>query len=168
MNFSINYKSFSLSALVNGVYGNDIINGNALQMGNAEGLYRNITPEAYHNAWRPEKVGQTTSTAITHPRIGYKVIEGPEFKAISDRFVEDGSYLRLKNITFGYDIPLSKNSSLKSANIFITGQYLLTLTKYTGFDPEITSFMWNGLINVVDWNGPPNAKAILIGLNLNY
>ena len=65
-------------------------------MGNAEGLYRNITPEAYHNAWRPEKVGQTSSTAITHPRIGYKVIEGPEFLAISDRFVEDGSYLRLK------------------------------------------------------------------------
>ena len=168
MNFSINYKSFSLSALVNGVYGNDIINGNALQMGNAEGLYRNITPEAYHNAWRPDKVGQTSSTAVTHPRIGYKVTEGPEFKAISDRFVEDGSYLRLKNITLGYDFPLSKNSNLESANIYITGQNLLTHTKYTGFDPEITSFMWNGLINGVDWNGPPNAKAILIGLNLNY
>ena len=168
MNFSINYKSFSLSALVNGVYGNDIINGNALQMGNAEGLYRNITPEAYHNAWRPNKVGQTSSTAVTHPRIGYKVTEGPEFKAISDRFVEDGSYLRLKNITLGYDFPLSKNSNLESANIYITGQNLLTHTKYTGFDPEITSFMWNGLINGVDWNGPPNAKAILIGLNLNY
>ena len=80
--------------------------------------YRNITPEAYHNAWRPEKVGQTSSTAVTHPRIGYKVIEGPEFKAISDRFVEDGSYLSFKNISLAYDIPLSKNSPLKSANIF--------------------------------------------------
>ena len=168
LNFSLNYKSFSLSALVNGVHGNDIINGNALQMGNAEGLYRNITPEAYHNAWRPEKVGQTSSTAVTHPRIGYKVIEGPEFKAISDRFVEDGSYLRLKNISLAYDIPLSKNSALKSANIYVTAQNLFTLTKYTGFDPEITSFMWNGLINGVDWNGPPNAKSILIGLNFNY
>ena len=168
LNFNLNYKSFSLSALVNGVYGNDIINGNALQMGNAEGLYRNITPEAYHNAWRPDKVGQTSSSAVTHPRIGYKVTEGPEFKAISDRFVEDGSYLRLKNITIGYDIPLTKNTYLESANVYITGQNLLTLTKYTGFDPEITSFMWNGLINGVDWNGPPNAKAILIGLNLNY
>ena len=168
LNFNLNYKSFSLSALVNGVYGNDIINGNALQMGNAEGLYRNITPEAYHNAWRPDKVGQTSSSAVTHPRIGYKVTEGPEFKAISDRFVEDGSYLRLKNITIGYDIPLTKNTYLESANVYITGQNLLTLTKYTGFDPEITSFMWNGLINGVDWNGPPNARAILIGLNLNY
>jgi hypothetical protein len=153
---------------VNGVYGNDIINGNSLQMGNAEGLYRNITPEAYHNAWRPEKVGQTSSTAITHPRIGYKVIEGPEFLAISDRFVEDGSYLRLKNITLGYDFPLSENSPLKSANIYVTGQNLLTFTNYGGFDPEVTSFLWNGLINGVDWNGPPNAKSIIIGLNLNY
>ena len=168
LNLSLNYKSFSLSALVNGVYGNDIINGNSLQMGNAEGLYRNITPEAYHNAWRPEKVGQTSSSAVTHPRIGYKVIEGPEFLAISDRFVEDGSYLRLKNITLGYDFPLSKNSPLKSANIYVTGQNLFTLTDYRGFDPEITSFMWNGLINGVDWNGPPNAKTIIIGLNLNY
>ncbi len=168
LNLSLNYKSFSLSALVNGVHGNDIINGNALQMGNAEGLYRNITPEAYHNAWRPDKPVQLSSTAKTYPRIGYKVIDGPESKAISDRFVEDGSYLRLKNITLGYDFPLSKNSTLKSANIYITGQNLLTLTKYTGFDPEITSFMWNGLINGVDWNGPPNAKSVLIGLNLNY
>ena len=168
LNLSLNYKSFSLSALVNGVYGNDIINGNSLQMGNAEGLYRNITPEAYHNAWRPEKVGQTSSTAITHPRIGYKVIEGPEFLAISDRFVEDGSYLRLKNITLGYDFRLPKNSPLKSANIYVTAQNLLTLTNYRGFDPEVTSFMWNGLINGVDWNGPPNAKSIIIGLNLNY
>jgi len=45
---------------------------------------------------------------------------------------------------------------------------LLTLTNYRGFDPEVTSFMWNGLINGVDWNGPPNAKSIIIGLNLNY
>jgi TonB-linked SusC/RagA family outer membrane protein len=167
-NFSLNYKSFSLSTLFNGVYGNDIINGNSLQMGNAEGLFRNITPEAYHNAWRPDKVGLTSSTAITHPRIGYKVIEGSEFLAISDRFVEDGSYLRLKNITLGYDFPLSKNSPLKSANIYVTGQNLLTFTNYGGFDPEVTSFMWNGLINGVDWNGPPNAKSIIIGLNLNY
>jgi TonB-linked SusC/RagA family outer membrane protein len=168
LNLSLNYKSFSLSALVNGVYGNDIINGNSLQMGNAEGLFRNITPEAYHNAWRPEKVGQTSSSAITHPRIGYKVIEEPEYLAISDRFVEDGSYLRLKNITLGYDFPLSKNSPLKSANIYVTGQNLLTFTNYGGFDPEVTTFMWNGLINGVDWNGPPNAKSIIIGLNLNY
>ncbi|MDB2394289.1 TonB-dependent receptor [Flavobacteriaceae bacterium] len=162
INLSVRYKSFSLSALVNGVYGNDIINGNLLQMGNAEGLFRNILSDAYHGAWRPEKPSNS------YPRIGYLGNDGPEFLAISDRYVEDGSYLRLNNITLGYDLPINKNNTIKGANIYVTGQNLLTLTNYSGYDPEITSFMWTGLINGVDWNGPPNSRNILIGLNLNF
>ncbi len=161
INLSVRYKSLSLSALVNGVYGNDIINGNLIQMGNAEGLFRNILSDAYHGAWRPEKPSNS------YPRIGYIGNDGPEFLAISDRYVEDGSYLRLNNITLGYDLPIKENNTIKSANIYVTGQNLLTLTNYSGYDPEITSFMWTGLINGVDWNGPPNSKNILIGLNIN-
>jgi TonB-linked SusC/RagA family outer membrane protein len=161
INLSVRFKSFSLSALVNGVYGNDIINGNLIQMGNAEGLFRNILSDAYHGAWRPEKPSNS------YPRIGYLGNDGPEFLAISDRYVEDGSYLRLNNITLGYDLPIKENNTIKSANIYVTGQNLLTLTNYSGYDPEITSFMWTGLINGVDWNGPPNSKNILIGLNIN-
>ena len=161
INLSVSFKSFSLSALVNGVYGNDIINGNLIQMGNAEGLFRNILSDAYHGAWRPEKPSNS------YPRIGYLGNDGPEFLAISDRYVEDGSYLRLNNITLGYDLPIKQNNTIKSANIYVTGQKLLTLTNYSGYDPEITSFMWTGLINGVDWNGPPNSKNILIGLNIN-
>lgn len=162
INLSVRYKSFSLSALVNGVYGNDIINGNLIQMGNAEGLFRNILSDAYHGAWRPEKPSNS------YPRIGYLGNDGPEFLAISDRYVEDGSYLRLNNVTLGYDLPINENNTIKGANIYVTGQNLLTLTNYSGYDPEITSFMWTGLINGVDWNGPPNSRNILIGLNLNF
>jgi TonB-linked SusC/RagA family outer membrane protein len=162
INLSVRYKSFSLSALVNGVYGNDIINGNLIQMGNAEGLFRNILSDAYHGAWRPEKPSNS------YPRIGYLGNDGPEFLAISDRYVEDGSYLRLNNVTLGYDLPINENNTIKGANIYVTGQNLLTLTNYSGYDPEITSFMWTGLISGVDWNGPPNSRNILIGLNLNF
>ena len=162
INLSVRYKAFSLSALVNGVYGNDIINGNLIQMGNAEGLFRNILSDAYHGAWRPEKPSNS------YPRIGYLGNDGPEFLAISDRYVEDGSYLRLNNITLGYDLPINENNTIKGANIYVTGQNLLTLTNYSGYDPEITSFMWTGLISGVDWNGPPNSRNILIGLNLNF
>ena len=162
INLSVRYKSFSLSALVNGVYGNDIINGNLIQMGNAEGLFRNILSDAYHGAWRPEKPSNS------YPRIGYLGNDGPEFLAISDRYVEDGSYLRLNNVTLGYDLPIKENNTIKGVNIYVTGQNLLTLTNYSGYDPEITSFMWTGLINGVDWNGPPNSRNILIGLNLNF
>ena len=162
INLSVRYKSFSLSALVNGVYGNEIINGNLIQMGNAEGLFRNILSDAYHGAWRPEKPSNS------YPRIGYLGNDGPEFLAISDRYVEDGSYLRLNNVTLGYDLPIGENNTIKGANIYVTGQNLLTLTNYSGYDPEITSFMWTGLISGVDWNGPPNSRNILIGLNLNF
>lgn len=162
INLSVRYKAFSLSALVNGVYGNDIINGNLIQMGNAEGLFRNILSDAYHGAWRPEKPSNS------YPRIGYIANDGPEFLAISDRYVEDGSYLRLNNVTLGYDLPINENNAIKGANIYVTGQNLLTLTNYSGYDPEITSFMWTGLISGVDWNGPPNSRNILIGLNLNF
>jgi TonB-linked SusC/RagA family outer membrane protein len=162
INLSVRYKSFSLSALVNGVYGNDIVNGNLIQMGNAEGLFRNILSDAYHGAWRPEKPSNS------YPRIGYLGNDGPEFLAISDRYVEDGSYLRLNNVTLGYDLPINENNTIKGANIYVTGQNLLTLTNYSGYDPEITSFMWTGLISGVDWNGPPNSRNILIGLNLNF
>ena len=162
INLSVRYKAFSLSALVNGVYGNDIINGNLIQMGNAEGLFRNILSDAYHGAWRPEKPSNS------YPRIGYVGNDGPEFLAISDRYVEDGSYLRLNNVTLGYDLPIKENNTIKGANIYVTGQNLLTLTNYSGYDPEITSFMWTGLISGVDWNGPPNSRNILIGLNLNF
>ena len=51
---------------------------------------------------------------------------------------------------------------------YITGQNLFTWTDYTGFDPEVTSFMWTGLIQGVDWHSPPNAKNILVGINMNF
>jgi hypothetical protein len=76
--------------------------------------------------------------------------------------------LRLNNVTLGYDLPINENNAIKGANIYVTGQNLLTLTNYSGYDPEITSFMWTGLISGVDWNGPPNSRNILIGLNLNF
>ena len=161
MNLSVRYKAFSLSALINGVYGNDIINGNLIQMGNAEGIFRNILSDAYYGAWRPDRPSNT------YPRIGYFPQTQPEFVGTTDRYVEDGSYLRLNNITLGYDIPINENNAIKSANIYVTGQNLLTLTNYSGYDPEITSFMWTGLINGVDWNGAPNSRNILIGLNIN-
>ena len=130
-------------------------------MGNAEGIFRNILSDAYYGAWRPDRPSNT------YPRIGYFPQTQPEFVGTTDRYVEDGSYLRLNNITLGYDIPINENNAIKSANIYVTGQNLLTLTNYSGYDPEITSFMWTGLINGVDWNGAPNSRNILIGLNIN-
>ncbi len=159
-NFNLNYKRLSASILFNGVYGNDIANGNLLQLENAEGLtYLNIAPDAYYNAWRPD--AQTN----TYPRIGYTTNGQP---AMTDRIIEDGSYLRLSNLTISYDFDVNKNDSISNLKLFIAGQNLLTWTDYSGYDPEISSFLYNGLINGVDWNGRANARTFILGLNVGF
>ena len=160
LNVNFRYKRFTVRALFNGVYGNEIANGNLLQLDNAEGLaFRNILPRAYNNAWRPD------NQSNTHPRIGYNTIND---LAITDRIIEDGSFLRLNNLTIGYDIPIEDTSFFDSLNIYMAGQNLLTWTNYSGYDPELSTFNSTGLINGVDFNGAPNAKNILLGVNMSF
>ena len=159
-NFNLNYKRLSANILFNGVYGNDIVNGNLLQLNNAEGLtYLNISRDAYYNAWRPD--AQTNS----FPRIGYTTNGMP---AMTDRIIEDGSYLRLSNLTVSYDVDVNNIDSISNLKLFIAGQNLITWTNYSGYDPEISSFLYTGLINGVDWNGRANAKTFLFGVNVGF
>jgi hypothetical protein len=83
-----------------------------------------------------------------------------------DNTIEDGSYLRLKNISLGYNLDVDSINFIDSAILSITGINLFTWTNYSGYDPEITSFLWDGLIQGTDWNNKPNSKTILIGLNV--
>ena len=159
-NFNLKYKRWNLSALFNGVYGNDIANGMLLQLDNAEGRPNaNISPAAYNNAWRVE------SPSNTYPRIGYTT-RGQI--AITDRIIEDGSYLKLNNLTVGYDIPVGEKNFIDNLNVYIAGQNLFTWTTYSGYDPEVSTFLYTGLINGVDWNGGINARNILLGLNIKF
>ena len=157
---SMNYKRLNLSIQMNGVYGNEIANGNSIQLGTAEGRSANILSQAYNNAWRPD------AQSNTYPRVGYSRESGSP--AITDRIIEDGSFLRISNITLGYDIPVEKTNVFSSANVYVTGMNLFTFTDYSGYNPEITNFMNNGNIVGVDWNGFPNAQTIMLGLNLKF
>ena len=158
-NMNLSYKGFSLRALFNGTEGNDIVNGNMYRFGYAEGTYRNIIKEAWTDRWSAENPNGT------YPRLGYS---SNLFAAAMDRFVEDGSYLRLKNITLNYDVPLKPDNFIDSANVYVTGTNLFTWTDYSGYDPEITTFMYDGLIQGVDWNNKPNSKSVLVGVNLTF
>ena len=159
-NINFKYKRWTARALFNGVYGNEIANGNLLQLDNAEGLaFRNILPRAYNNAWRPD------NQSNTHPRIGYNTIND---LAITDRIIEDGSYLRLNNLTIGYDIPVKDTNLFNSLNVYLAGQNLFTWTNYSGYDPEVSTFNSTGLINGVDFNGAPNARNFLLGVNMTF
>ena len=144
--------------LFTGVSGNDIANGNLLQIGTPEGENYNIIQDAYDNAWRID------NASTTYPRIGYTTNGTP---AMTDRIIEDGSFFRLNNVTVGYDIPVEK-TGLQALNIYLAGQNLATWTKYSGYNPEVSSFLNNGGINGVDWNGAPNTMTILLGLNIGF
>ena len=76
--------------------------------------------------------------------------------------------LRLSNLTVSYDFDVSNSSALSSLKLFVAGQNLLTFTNYSGYDPEISSFLYNGLINGVDWNGRANARTFILGLNVDF
>ncbi len=140
-----------------GVYGNEIANGFAFDYYMASGKALNVYPGAYHDAWRPD------NPEGFFPRIGYTE-EGA--LAINDRIIEDGSYMRLDNLTFGYDLPFEK--VFDSFHIYVSGRNLVTFTKYSGYDPNVTSFLWNGNIQGVDWNPFPNARIFIAGININF
>lgn len=156
-NVDMNFKRFSLSMLFNGVGGNDIVNANMYRFGWAEGTYRNILADAWNDRWTPE------NTNAAYPRLMY---DSRLYPALMDNTIEDGSYLRLKNVSLGYDLDVDSINFIDSARVSFTGINLFTWTNYSGYDPEITSFLWDGLIQGTDWNNKPNSKTFLIGLNV--
>ena len=87
---------------------------------------------------------------------------------MNDRIIENGSYFRLKNVTLGYDIPVKESGMFSRCNIYVSGQNLITITDYSGYDPEITSFLWDATRIGVDFYQSPNVKAWTIGLNLEF
>ncbi len=157
INLDFTYKRFSVNVLTYGVYGNQIANGNGLRYYYANGDAQNIFPAAYHEAWRPDRPSNQ------YARIGFSE---EKYSAITDRIIEDGSYFRLSNLTIGYDIPVGKH--IEKLHIYASAQNLFTITGYTGYEPNITSFQNNGNIQGVDWNSFPNVRTYLIGLNITF
>lgn len=157
--FSANfrYKNLSLRLLFDGVYGNDIVNGYNMELDYAEGQGTNILKKAYENAWRPD------APSNSYPRIGYAYNE-----FLSDRIVEDGSYFRLNNVTLGYDVPMNWTNALSNLHIYGSGKNLFTITNYSGYNPQITSFLNDGTIMGVDWVGTPDVKTFLVGMNITF
>ncbi len=153
----VRWKNLSLNLFFNGVQGNDIANGNLAREDFALGNSNNVRQEAFDGAWRPGK------TDATHARLGYP-IQGD----FTDRFVEDGSFIRLTYVNLSYDIPTSSIKGLGKVSVFASGQNLLLITKYSGFDPEVNSFAFDPLRSGLDWGSFPNQKAVSAGVNITF
>lgn len=91
----------------------------------------------------------------------------------SDRFLEDGSYLRVKNLSIGYTIPGAQigsltNDVISNLRIYVSAQNLLTITNYTGYDPEVESKYGNLLTQGIDYGQFPQARTLMFGLNVGF
>lgn len=151
---TISWKNISLDAALSFSYGNDIYNYTRYKLESMQD-YDNQTA-AVLNRWRVE--GQQT----TMPRARFGDPVGNA--RFSDRWIEDGSFVRLKNVTLSYTLPADK-ISLNKAEIFVSGQNLLTFTKYKGLDPEF-SFSGSSFAQGIDYGLTPQPKAIFIGLRI--
>lgn len=129
MNNSLAWKGFDLEIFLQGAAGNKVYNANRASLEAMSVAQNQMTTVL--DRWR----GEGTSNSMPRAVFGDPNKNG----RTSDRFIEDGKYLRLKNVTLGYTLPaaLSKKAAMSSVRFFVSGQNLLTLTRYTGLDPEI-------------------------------
>ncbi|QLE02200.1 TonB-dependent receptor [Galbibacter sp. BG1] len=155
-NLNLGYKNFDLSAQFQGVYGNDI--WSETKFYTQSYARTNNLSTAVLNAWTPQN--PSTTTPRTYPQTL------ADNDRVSDFFIEDGSYLRLKNLQIGYTFSnevLDKLGNLSKFRLYMAGQNVFTIADYTdvGFDPEIGS---GGIDNVVY----PQARTITFGLQLGF
>lgn len=165
VNLAANYKNFDLSMFFQGTYGNKIY----LQINqDIEGFYRGftVTQRYFDERWTGE------GTSNTQPRPSWT--SKSNNARPSSRFLEDGSYIRLKNLQFGYTIPekILKITGLSKARVYVSGTNLYTLTGYTGLDPEMTvsdnSKNEGDRSAGIDWGTYPSAMTLMFGIDITF
>ncbi|MCI9846698.1 SusC/RagA family TonB-linked outer membrane protein [Flavobacterium pectinovorum] len=155
---TLTYKDFQFSFFFQGQEGGETLNVNLLESMYPSNFRRNRMSEMILDRWTPANTDTKWPSAVQPTAYG-----GGKVNSL---IIQDATYLRLKNVSFSYDLPLKRDSFLKSLKISLTGQNLWTLTNYIGFDPESSAF---GRGNVkVDYNGYPLAQTFLLGLNANF
>ncbi len=146
LNTSLKYKRFNFMMTWSSVQGNSIDN----QM-----LFTAATPTPIYN--------RSAEIYTYYPK--------PRASSIhrrSDLFIEDGSYIRLRNIRIDYALPLGDTKFIKSANIYLSGNNIITITNYKGYDPEVNAFSGNSLQQGVDNGAYPGSKTVTLGLTVNF
>ena len=152
LNNTFNYKNFDLTIFLQGSYGNDIFNANRMYT-EAMSIIQNQST-AVLGRW----TGEGTSNNI--PRAIYG--DPNQNSRVSDRYIEDGSYLKIKNINLSYTLPKTVfGQNFNSVKIFVSAQNLVTWTKYSGFDPEVP-------VNGIDNGTYPITRTVSLGLNIGF
>lgn len=158
MTNNLSYKGFSLNIFFQGSYGNDIYNVSRME---TEGMYdaKNQSIAVLDRWERPGMI--TYMPRATQEKVNL---------LSSTRFVEDGSYLRLKTLTLSYNFSggLFKKWNITRFQPYLTAQNLLTLTKYKGFDPEVNQYGGDATVQGVDYGTYPQSKSYVVGINVEF
>ena len=160
INASFSYKNFDLSLLFQGQQGNDIYNATKFWLTNSGFNYNKGTQIL--NRWTG------TGSSNSEPRV--TTIDANQNSRASDRYIEDGSYLRLKNVQLGYTFPneLLKKAGITNVRIYFSGLNLLTFTKYSGYDPEVGMARSGDRTIGFDEVTYPQNRGYNIGINLTF
>ncbi|MFN8349640.1 MAG: TonB-dependent receptor [Spirosomataceae bacterium] len=150
---NVTFKGFDLSAFLSGSQGNDIYNLSRLSFENPLGQ-RNLL-KGVVNRWSPTNPSNQYVSAAQGGRL-----------PVSNYYVEDGSYVRCKNITLGYTLPSIKG--VQNIRVYVSGNNLFTVTKYSGFDPEVNTYAGSNTVIGVDNFVYPQARSFLGGIQVTF
>ncbi|GAB3970327.1 TonB-dependent receptor [Spirosoma terrae] len=156
LNNTVTYKGIELNVFFQGITGNQILNYLRFDLYNLNG--NNNQAQEVVNRWTP------TNPSNEIPRA---TLTGGQ-RILSSFQIEDGAYLRLKNLSLGYNLPatLLNKISIRNAKVYVAAQNYLTFTAYKGYDPEVSRFGTTSISQGMDYGGYPAAKTLLFGLNL--
>lgn len=151
------YRNFDLSIFLNSSYGNKIFNWTRANLDSGSGYIGAIADLL--NRWTTTNTNTTVHKAAENPSV-----------TMSDRYIDNGSYLRLKNISLGYSFSkkLLSKVKFKAVRVYVSGSNLLTWTKYTGYDPEVSSNGQNTTSSGNDTGAYPTAKSIIGGISITF
>lgn len=159
-NNNFSYKGFDLNIFIQGSVGNDIANFNRAYLNSLNGNSNNLR-EVAANRWTPQ------NPSNEYPRAA---MVRTDVSGFTSTYVEDGTYVRLKNVSLGYRFskPFISKAGLNSLRLYVSAKNLLTLTNYTGYDPELNRFANDNLSQGADYGGYPTAKLYTVGLNIGF
>ncbi len=163
LNLSATYKGWDFTVFIQGVSGNKVYNGVKVTGQGMLRLFNSSTDVL--RAWTPTNQNTDVPRAVNGDPNGNA--------RTSNRFLEDGSYTRMKNLTIGYNIPagaLQKvtGNTISKFRLYFTGQNLFTITKYTGYDPEIAARNSTALTQGIDYGQFPQARTLIFGLQATF
>ncbi len=159
LNSNLQFKNWEFSFLFQGSQGNDAFNASRME---TEGMYdsKNQSTEVlkrWTSAGQVTDIPRATAGNVSNSRV-------------SSRFVEDASFLRLKSATLSYNLAqnVANRLHLNRLQLYVSGQNLVTFTKYKGFDPEVNAFGGNGAVLGIDYGTYPTARTFIVGVNMQF